>query len=118
MILVDTSIWVNHFRKQDASLVQTLLDGQAAIHPFILGELACGTMRNRTQTLLDLRNLRQAPFATEAEVHHLLDAHRLAGSGLGWVDLHLLTSALLAGWSLSTADAAMQRTAARLGIAP
>jgi predicted nucleic acid-binding protein len=116
MILVDTSVWVNHFRRRDAALAKLLLDGLAGTHPFVIGELACGAQQDRGSTLLFLRKLAQTPTATEAEVHHLLDSHKLWGTGPGWIDLHLLTAALLSGWSLWTADLAMSRAAAKLGI--
>jgi predicted nucleic acid-binding protein len=116
MILVDTSVWVNHFRRRDAALAKLLLDGLAGTHPFVIGELACGAQQDRGRTLLFLRKLPQTPTATEAEVHHLLDSHKLWGTGPGWIDLHLLTAALLSGWSLWTADLAMSRAAAKLGI--
>ena len=116
MILVDTSVWVNHFRRRDPALAKLLLDGQAGTHPFVIGELACGTLRDRAGTILLLGNLPHTPAAAEAEVHHLLDARNLSGTGLGWVDLHLLAAALLSGWSLWTADIALSRAAAKVGI--
>ena len=118
MILVDTSVWVNHFRRRDPALPKLLLEGLVGVHPFVTGELACGSLQDPAGTLLLLRRLPQTPIATEAEVHHLLDSHKLWGTGLGWIDLHLLAAALISGWSLWTADIAMSRAAAKLGIAP
>jgi hypothetical protein len=116
MTLVDTSVWVNHLRRPQGSLVKLLEDFSAGIHPFVIGELACGNLKNRALTLGDLAKMPEAPLATEAEALHLLESRRLWGEGLGWVDVHLLASALLAGWDLLTADRAMQCAARRLGI--
>jgi predicted nucleic acid-binding protein len=118
MTLVDTSVWVNHFRSGEPGLIRLLDDGLAGIHPFVIGELAAGNLRNRPATLADLQALPQARMATEAEVHHLLDRHRLWGMGLGWIDLHLLASALLSGWSLLTADRPLRQAAGALGVYP
>jgi predicted nucleic acid-binding protein len=114
--LVDTSVWVNHFRRPQATLIKLLDDSLAGMHPFVLGELACGNLKDRALTLGDLAKMPEAPLATEAEVLHLLESRRLWGEGLGWVDVHLLASALLGGWDLLTADRTMQRAAHRLGI--
>jgi predicted nucleic acid-binding protein len=116
MTLVDTSVWVNHFRRPQSSLIRLLEDFSAGVHPFVIGELACGNLKDRALTLGDLAKMPEAPLATEAEVLHLLESRRLWGEGLGWVDVHLLASALLGGWDLLTADHTMQRAARRLGI--
>ena len=116
MTLVDTSVWVTHFRRPQSSLIRLLGDFSAGIHPFVIGELACGNLKHRALTLGDLARMPEAPLATEAEVLHLLESRRLRGEGLGWVDVHLLASALLGGWDLLTADRTMQRAARRLGI--
>ena len=117
MTLVDTSVWVNHFRRTGATLMRLLADNLVTLHPFVLGEIAAGHLRNRSQTLGDLGFLRRAPLAQEAEVHILLESHRLWGTGLGWVDLHLLTSAKLSGYNLYTADGALNAAAAALRLA-
>ena len=116
MTLVVTSVWANHFRSPHPALVQLLDDGLAGIHPFVIGEIAAGNVRNRAVTLADLAALPQARVASEAEVHHLLELHRLWGTGLGWIDLHLLASAALSGWALLTADRVMNQTAEALGL--
>jgi predicted nucleic acid-binding protein len=115
VILVDTSVWVNHFRRGDAGLRQLLLDEAAGLHPFVLGEVAAGNLRNRSRTLHDLTLLPRIPLAQEDEVHHLLESQRLWSSGLGWVDLHILASSLLFGWNLYSADRALDAAASRLG---
>jgi hypothetical protein len=117
MTLVDTSVWANHFRSAQPALIQLLDEGLAGIHPFVIGEIAVGNLRNRAITLADLAALPQAQVASEAEVHHLLEIHRLWGTGLGWIDLHLLASAALSGWTLLTADRVMNQTAQSLKLA-
>jgi predicted nucleic acid-binding protein len=116
MTLVDTSVWVNHFRRPHSTLIKLLEDSSAGMHPFVLGELACGNLKDRALTLGDLARMPEAPLATQEEVLHLLQSRRLWGEGLGWVDVHILASALLGGWDLLTADRAMERAARRLGI--
>jgi predicted nucleic acid-binding protein len=116
VILVDTSIWIAHFRRTDVRLVQTLHNGDAGLHRFILGEIAAGNLRDRARTLADLALLPRVSPAQESEVHHLLESRRLWGAGLGWVDLHILASAILSSWALYTADRAMHAAAARLNI--
>jgi predicted nucleic acid-binding protein len=109
MTLIDTSVWVNHFRAPEARLVQLLNDGEAGTHPFVIGELAAGSLKNRAQTLRLFQRLPRTEVAEEEEVHLLLEKHRFCGSGLGWVDLHLLAAALITGWKLWSADRAMLR---------
>jgi predicted nucleic acid-binding protein len=116
MTLVDSSVWIDHFAGGVATLKRLLLDYSAGVHPFVLGELACGTLRHRAATVADLKLLPQVPIASEAEVIHLLESRQLWGRGLGWVDLHLLTAAKLSGWELLTADRAMLRAALAVGI--
>jgi predicted nucleic acid-binding protein len=121
MTLIDTSVWANHFRSPSVDLVE-LIDGESAgMHPFVLGELALGDLKNRATVLAYLNRLPQAPLAQESEVHHLLESRRLrniglGGTGLGWIDLHLLASAAIAGWDLLTADRAMKKAAEALGL--
>ena len=121
MTLIDTSVWANHFRSPSVKLVELIDDESAGIHPFVLGELALGNLKNRATVLDYLNRLPQAPLAQESEVHHLLESRRLwssglGGTGLGWIDLHLLASAAIAGWDLLTADRAMKKAAEALGL--
>ena len=116
MTLVDTSVWVNHFRKPDVALSQLLTDGDAGMHPFIVGELASGNLKDRTRSLGSFRSLPQAPVVDEAEVYYLLERYRLWGTGLGWVDLHVLAAAAVASWRLMTVHRAMDRAATKIGI--
>jgi len=117
MTLVDTSIWIDHFRLPDARLAQLLTTNSARVHPFVLGELAAGNLPKRQATLVHLGRLPQVPAAQESDVHHLLESNHLWGKGLGWVDLHLLSAALVSGCNILTADHAMMAAATRLGIA-
>jgi predicted nucleic acid-binding protein len=116
MTLVDTSVWIDHFRRSNAVLTRLLYDDEVAVHPFVIGEIAAGSLKNRALTLADLSLLPRTPMAEETEVRLLLESRRLWGRGLGWVDLHLLASASLAGLDLLTADRAMLEAASLLGI--
>lgn len=95
MILVDTSVWIDHLRHGNAALVDLLHQQQVCVHPMIIGELACGNLRNR-ETLLNLwQQLPQAVEASHQETMHLLSSRALMGRGIGFIDLHLLASSLL-----------------------
>jgi predicted nucleic acid-binding protein len=116
MVLVDTSVWVDHLRRGNPALRELLEDERVVCHAFVLGELACGNLRDRATILTLLRALPQTPSAEDEEVLHLLDARQLHGRGLGWVDVHLLASALLLGCALWTLDRRLQRAARRLRL--
>jgi len=104
MILVDTSIWIDHLRRGDGELVAALLVGQVLMHPWVVGELACGTLHDRAQILDLLRSLPVSPVAVEDEVLFFIDRYALMGRGIGYIDVHLLASARLAGARLWTRD--------------
>jgi predicted nucleic acid-binding protein len=104
MVLVDTSVWVDHFRHGNDRLVVALEAGYVWVHPFVIGELACGHLQRRQEILSMLSRLPQAVPATHNEVLHFIETHVLAGKGLGWVDVNLLASAALAGLSIWTLD--------------
>jgi predicted nucleic acid-binding protein len=116
LTLVDTSVWIDHFRRPDGRLQQLLANEAVGVHPFIIGELALGNLRQRTQTLNYLGTLPRAKVAQDAEVHHILESQRLWGKGISWVDLHLLASAAISGWTLLTADHAVLHAALQLGV--
>jgi len=116
MILVDTSVWIHHFRTGSEQLRSLLDEEQVFCHPFIAGELACGTLRNRHEILSLLRALPQARLLEHEEVLHFLEGRHLYGRGLGWVDAHLLASALLTGCTLWTLDKPLLKAAATLNI--
>jgi predicted nucleic acid-binding protein len=114
--LVDTSVWIDHFRRGNRALITLLLDGEVLCHPFIAGELACGNLKRRSETLALLRELPEAPLADSADVLTLIDTHSLMGAGLGWIDVHVLSSTLLAHARLWTLDRPLARAAGRLGV--
>ena len=104
MILVDTSVWVEHFRSGTIGLEMLLIDGQVVCHPFIIGELACGNLKNRTEILSLLQDLPMASRADDDEVIQFIEDHNLMGKGLGYIDIHLLMAALLTRIPLWTID--------------
>lgn len=97
MILVDTSVWIDHLRAGASALVAALERGQVLMHPFVLGELACGNLANRQELLQLLGELPAAPIVTDAEALGFIEHHKLMGQGIGYVDVHLLASVALAG---------------------
>ena len=103
-MLVDTSVWVDHLRRRDATLVGLLEQAQVWTHAFVVGELACGNLAQRDKLLSALAALPHAPVASHDEVLAFLETHRLMGRGLGWVDVHLLASAKLARLPFWTLD--------------
>jgi predicted nucleic acid-binding protein len=111
MVLVDTSIWVSHLRKTHAGLVDLLNDGEVACHPFIVGELACGDLKNRTIILSLLEALPMALPVEHEEALAFIENHDLMGKGLGYVDVHLLASAVLMGIPLWTFDRKLEQIA-------
>ena len=117
MILVDTSVWIDHLRTTDQGLAHLLSEGKVLVHPFVVGELALGNLVNRDAILNALRGLPQAQVATDQEVQHLIAAERLFGSGIGYIDAHLLASVrLTAGASLWTRDKRLSAASAELGL--
>lgn len=104
MILVDTSVWIDHFRRGNDRLAAFLGDGEVLGHPFITGELACGSFRSWKEILTLLNELPQASVASPSEVLLFIERHRLMGRGLGYVDVHLLASARLDRAGLWTRD--------------
>lgn len=118
MILVDTSIWIDHLRAGNATLVGLLQAAQVLVHPFVLGEIALGQLRQRSVVLSLLSNLPEAVVATDAEVLRFVERYALYGKGIGWVDTHLLASLrLTVGARLWTGDKRLLGVAAELRIA-
>jgi predicted nucleic acid-binding protein len=118
VILVDTSVWVDHLRARDEALAGRLDAGMILAHPFVIGELALGNLRQREIVLGALANLPRAAVATDDEVLHVIEEHALFGSGIGYVDAHLLAAVrLTAGAALWTNDKRLYGVAARLGLA-
>lgn len=118
MILVDTSVWIAHLHRTVVPLVDALQSGEVVTHPFVIGELACGSIRNRDEVLGLLDRLPMITVATNEEVRVLIEARRLMGKGLAYVDVHLLASVLLAEEArLWTADKRLHEVAKDLRIA-
>jgi len=117
MVLVDTSVWVAHFREGDSHLKELLERGQVACHPFIIGELACGNLHNRKEILSLMGALSAAVTAAHEEAMKFIENHYLMGVGLGYIDVHLLASALLTPARIWTKDATLRSIASRLNIA-
>ncbi len=117
MVLVDTSVWVGHLRSGIIGLEGLLHKGRVVCHPFIIGELACGNLQNRSEILRYLQALPQAIQAEHEEVMRFIDNFRLRGKGLGYVDLHLLASAVLTRVPLWTLDQELREVAVKLKVA-
>ena len=116
-LLVDTSVWVDHFRRRNDELVRWLLQDAVLTHPWVVGELACGTPPARAQTLADLAALQPAKVATVDEVMAFVEREQLCGLGCGLVDLGLLASTLItSGARLWTLDKRLASLAERLGV--
>ena len=113
MILVDTSVWVEYFRYGTSELKILLNDGDVICHPFIIGELACGNLNQRSRILSLLQDLPTAPRAEEHEVLQFIEENGLMGKGLGYIDLHLLLSALLNRIPLWTLDKRLHEIASK-----
>ncbi len=118
MILVDTSVWVEHLRSGNATLAEELGAGRVLAHPFVIGELACGNLKNRRQVLDLLGKLPSGPTATQAEALGFLERRALMGRGIGFIDVHLLASAALAAPArLWTHDRRLVTIATELNLA-
>jgi predicted nucleic acid-binding protein len=115
-MLVDTSVWIDHLRRGNATLVRLLEQEQVWTHVFVIGELACGNLAQRSIILESLSALPCAPLVTHDEALAFLDAHRLMGRGLGWIDLHLLASTKLANLPLLTMDKRLAAVATDLQL--
>ncbi len=104
MILVDTSVWVEHLRRGLPRLATLLQEGKVLIHSWVIGELACGNLRNRADVLELLQGLPAAVVASDQEVRLMIEQHQLMGRGIGYVDAHMLASAKLSHCQLWTQD--------------
>lgn len=118
MILVDTSVWIDHLRAGDETLASLLRGASVLMHPFVVGELACGNLRDRESVLGLLQELPRATVATDTEVLFFIESHALMGRGIGYIDAHLLASASLSNTArLWTRDTRLCNIAAELGQA-
>ena len=118
MVLVDTSIWVTHLRHGAIGLEALLHGGRAVCHPFIVGELACGNLQNRPEIISLLQTLPGAIRAGHEEIMKFIENYRLMGKSLGYIDIHLLASAMLTGIPLWTIDKKLNEVAIKLGLVP
>jgi len=118
MILVDSTVWVDHLRKGDSLLVDRLNAGLVYVHPFIIGEIALGSLRQRDKVLTALRDLPMAQHATDNEVQTFIEQQPLYSLGIGYIDAHLLAATRLTpGMRLWTRDKRLNDIAVRLDIA-
>ena len=118
MILVDTSVWIDHLRKGDDTLISLLNSTQVATHPFVIGELACGNLSNRVIFLSLLKNLPTIQAALHDEVLYFIEHNQLMGRGIGFIDAHLLASLALSKQTfLWTQDKRLAALAEKLGMA-
>lgn len=117
MILVDTSVWIDHLRKGMPALAAALNEGRVLMHPFVLGELACGNLKDRVDVLQLLQELPKAPNATDTEALSFIEQRKLMGKGIGYIDVHLLASTALTGTArLWTKDQRLAAVAVKLDL--
>jgi predicted nucleic acid-binding protein len=116
-MLVDTSVWIDHFRRKNARLSGLLEATQVWSHPFVIGELACGNLARRREVLAYLDALPQTPLVDRDDVRGFIESHSLSGRGLGWIDVHLLASARLASVPFWTVDKRLAAVARTLNLA-
>lgn len=116
MVLVDTSVWVRHLREGDSELEQLLNNGEVMCHPYIVGELACGNMKNRHEVLSLLQLLPLATPARHEEILQFIELNHLMGKGLGYIDVHLAASAVLSGVPILSYDKKLNEVSEGLSI--
>ena len=116
MVLVDTSVWVVHLRNGNIGLETLLNEGHVVCHPFIVGELACGNLKNRAEILSLLQALPMATPVEHEEVMEFIEDHTLMGKGLGYIDIHLIASAILTEIPVWTVDKKLNEISSKLGI--
>jgi predicted nucleic acid-binding protein len=116
-MLVDTSVWIDHFRRGDPALKALLLRDEVECHPFVIGELACGSLHRRAEVLSLLQSLPCVPVASHDEALAFVERHRLMRRGIGWIDAHVLASASLAGSRLWSRDRRLFDVARMLDLA-
>ena len=114
MVLVDTSVWVSHLREKNDELSNLLNNAEVVCHPFIIGELACGNLKNRPTIIALLEALPTTRLVEHEEVLAFIEARKVMGKGLGYIDVHLLAAALLADVTLWTLDKKLDKVAGEL----
>jgi len=116
LILVDTSVWIKHFRESDQNLVRLLEQGLVACHPFIIGELACGNISNRNEIIKLLHDLPSTDVLDHYDIMEFIEYRNIMNKGIGYIDVHLLASALISEAPLWTSDKALRKIANQLSI--
>lgn len=116
MVIIDTSVWITHFRSGNAELKNLLLEAEVALHPFVFGELACGNFSDRNNILSLLSSLPSVVVAEHNEFIELIEQKKLWGAGLGFVDVHLLASARISSLSIFTYDKPLASAARKLDV--
>jgi predicted nucleic acid-binding protein len=116
-VLVDTCVWVKHFRQRNALLAAMLEDGEIWCHPIVVGELTMGTLKNRRQTIFDLSQLSRPPLASFLETRQMVESRQLWGRGIQWNDARILASSILGEIPLWTFDLRLKEIAGELGVA-
>jgi predicted nucleic acid-binding protein len=116
-VLVDTCVWVKHFRDRNPLLAAMLEDGEVWCHPIVIGELTMGTLKNRQQTVFDLSQLSRPPLASFSETRQMVESRRLWGRGIQWNDARILASSVLGEIPLWTFDLRLKEIARDLGVA-
>ncbi|MDF7799865.1 PIN domain-containing protein [Pontiellaceae bacterium B1224] len=116
MVLVDTSIWIDHLNSGNKQLTELLHGGKAAIHPFIIGELACGNLKNRKEIISLLHALPHIKKADDDEILFFIEKHKLMGQGIGLIDIHLLASCKLEKVKLLTRDKRLKQAGQKLNL--
>ena len=116
-MLVDTAIWIDHLRRGNAALVALLEQAQVSVHPFVIGEVACGSLADRWEVLGSLQELPMVTVVQHEDVMDFVDKEGLMGRGLGWVDMHLLASASVSGERIWTRDRRLHAAASAHGLA-
>ncbi|MBN8553975.1 MAG: PIN domain-containing protein [Deltaproteobacteria bacterium] len=115
-VIVDTNIWINHFKNKNSVLEELLTEDRVVLHPFILGELACGNLDRRAEILELFSWLPKSEILSEEEVLSFLASEKIYGKGLGWIDVHLLGAARISRAQLWTLDKALLKEAKRFSI--
>ncbi|UVT16162.1 MAG: type II toxin-antitoxin system VapC family toxin [Nitrospira sp.] len=113
-ILVDTSVWIDHFRTSSSALRRLLDNDLVVCHPLVIGEIACGNMKHRSEVLESLAVLPTTPTVDHQELLTFIETHHLFGQGLGWIDIHLLASTMLQRVTLWTLDQSLRQAAKKL----